>query len=180
MSKIEVSYTDYWKETVEVLSDEGALLVSVDENGKPNVMTIGWATLGVIWGKPILTVFVRPSRYTFGLIDKTGDFTVNVMPREMEEVASFCGKVSGRDIDKFKEKGLIIEPSRYVKSPMIEQAVVNYECVVVHRNDVLQEELTSEIKARSYPQGNYHRIYFGEVRATYASEGAREQLSKDD
>ncbi len=178
MSKIEVNYTDYWKETLDVLSDEGALLVSVDENNKPNVMTIGWATLGRIWGKPILTVFVRPSRYTFGLIDKAGDFTVNVLPREMEDIAAFCGKFSGRDCDKFAAQGLIAVPSQYVKSPTIEQAVVSYECLVVHRNNVLQEELTPEIKARAYPQEDYHRIYFGDILGTYASADARERLTR--
>lgn len=178
MSKIEVNYTDYWEETLEVLSDEGVLLVSVDENGRPNAMTIGWATLGIVWGKPILTVYVRPSRYTFGLIEKTGDFTVNVLPRELEEIASFCGNISGRDCDKFEAKGLIAVPSLYVKSPMIEQAVVCYECAVVHRNDVIPEELTPEIKTRSYPRDNYHRIYFGEILATYATEDVRELLSK--
>lgn len=82
-----------------------------EQNDKPNAMTIGWATLGIVWGKPILTVYVRPSRYTFGLIEKTGDFTVNVLPRELEEIASFCGNISGRDCDKFEAKGLVAVPS---------------------------------------------------------------------
>ncbi len=62
--KIEVSYTDYLKETLDTVRKPGLLLVAADADGKPNAMTIGWGTVGIIWGKPIFIVLVRPSRYT--------------------------------------------------------------------------------------------------------------------
>ena len=176
MTKVEVSYTDYMKETTQVMKEKGLLLVSVDGNGKPNAMTIGWGTIGIIWGKPIFVVLVRPSRFTYGLIEQTGDFTVNVPPEELAEAVAFCGSASGRDVDKFKEKNLTAAPGKKVKSPIIEECLVHYECKMVHKNDVLKEELASEIQSSSYPTGDYHRIYFGEILSVSASRDARERL----
>lgn len=176
MSKNECNYTDYLHETLEMMQREGLLLVSVNKQGQPNVMTIGWGTIGIIWEKPIFVVLVRPSRYTYGFIEQSVDFTVNVPPKELADAVAFCGSVSGRDRDKFKEKGLIIVPGRKVTSPIIEQCVVHYECRVVHKNDVIKEELLPEINSSCYPKGDYHRIYFGEILSVYADEDVREKI----
>ena len=147
----------------------GLLLVSVDPVGKPNTMTIGWGTVGIIWGKPIFTVLVRPSRYTHNCMESTGDFTVNVPSAKMSEIVAFCGSASGRDHDKFKEKGLIAVPGNAVKSPIIEQCLIHYECKVVHKNNVLKENLDGRIISSAYKSGDFHTIYHGEILAAYAS-----------
>ncbi len=178
MPKVDVPYAELWKETIEVMNSSGLLLVSVNGQGKPNVMTISWTTLGPIWDKPMLLVMVRPSRFTYGLIEASSAFTVNVPPPELAEVVSFCGKVSGRDHDKFKEQGLATLPGKRVKSPIIEQCVIHYECRVVHKNDVVPQTLAAEIVSSAYPQGNFHRIYFGEIMACYAEPDARQRLER--
>ncbi|MGQ9630521.1 MAG: flavin reductase family protein [bacterium] len=178
MAKVEVYYADYLKETFQVMGKEGLLLASQDGKGKPNAMTIGWGTVGIIWGKPVFVVLVRPSRYTYGLIESSGAFTVNVPPRELAEVVSFCGTVSGRDHDKFRERGLTAVPGKHVKAPIIEECVINYECRVVHKNDVLKDELDPRIRSSSYPAGDFHRVYFGEILAVYAMEDAPSRVSK--
>ena len=171
-NKVEVSYADYLKETLDALRKPGLLLVSADASGKPNAMTIGWGTIGIIWGKPIFVVLVRPSRYTHGLIEQMEDFTVNVPSADMADVVAFCGSASGRDHDKFAEKGLVAVPGRKVKSPIIDQCVIHYECKVVHKNDVLKDNLASEIVSSAYPRGDFHTIYFGEILSVYASPDA--------
>jgi len=130
MRKVKVNYTDYLKETLQAMSNTGLLLTSADKKGKMNVMTIGWGTVGIIWGMPMFLVLVRPSRFTYGLIEETGEFTVNVPPRRLSEITFFCGSVSGRDHDKFKEKGLTPIAGENVISPIIEECVVHYECKV--------------------------------------------------
>ncbi|MBD3180653.1 flavin reductase family protein [Candidatus Poribacteria bacterium] len=156
------------KETIELMANPGLLLVSVDSAGKPNAMTIGWGTIGIIWGKPIFTVLVRPSRYTYGLMEETGDFTVNVPNADMRDTVMFCGTKSGRDYDKFKENSLIAVPSKEIKSPGIEQCPIHYECKVVHKNDVLKEKLDGKIISSAYSGGDFHTIYYGEILAAYA------------
>ena len=176
MAKVEANYTDYLKETNKMLGHGGLLLASQDAEGKPNAMTIGWGTVGIIWGKPIFVVLVRPSRYTYDLIEITGDFTVNVPTPEMADEVSYFGSVSGRDHDKFKEKGLTATPGKKVKSPIVEECAIHYECKVVHKNDVIPDELAPEIRAGAYPKGDFHRIYFGEILAVYADADAKEHL----
>lgn len=156
----------------------GLLLCSVGADGKPNVMTIGWMTGGIVWGKPILVVFVRPSRYTYSRLEEVSEFTVNVLPPEFAEALQFCGTVSGQDADKFAQTGLKPVPAQKVSVPVIEQSVICYECSIVHKNDVVRENLADDIIAYAYPQGNYHRIYFGEVVSTYATVDARERLTQ--
>ncbi len=70
--------------------------------------------------------------------------------------------------------GLKPVPAQKVRVPIIDQGVIHYECVVVHKNDVLPEFLAKEIAESAYPQGNFHRIYFGEIVAAYADpEGVK-------
>ncbi len=177
MAKVEASYTDYLKETNKMLGHGGLLLASADAQGNPNSMTIGWGTVGIIWGKPIFVVLVRPSRYTHDLIEITDDFTVNVPTPELADEVLYFGTVSGRDQDKFKAKGLTATPGKKVKSPIVEECAIHYECRVVHKNDVIPDELAEEIRNSAYRQGDFHRIYFGEILAVYADADAKKRLA---
>lgn len=176
MAKRRIDYTDYLPLSLKVMREKGLLLASLDESGKPNVMTIGWGTVGITWGKPIFVVLVRPSRYTFECIEHTGDFTVNVPAKGMEDIVTYCGTVSGRDYDKFAEKGLTAVQGKTVKSPIIAECVIHYECKVVHRNDVIPDNLAQSIISTAYPAGDFHRLYFGEILDVYADEGAESKL----
>jgi len=178
MAKVEVEYTTYLREALDTMAHGGLLLACADEAGRPNAMTIGWGTVGVIWGKPIFVVLVRPSRYTYELIEKAGAFTVNVPTKDLKVAVAFCGTVSGREYDKFAEKGLTAIDGEKVGVPSIEECVVHYECKVVHKNDVLREVLDGEIDASAYPAGDYHRLYYGEILGTYATEDAAEKLGE--
>jgi flavin reductase (DIM6/NTAB) family NADH-FMN oxidoreductase RutF len=109
-------------------------------------------------------------------MEQTEDFTVNVPSAELREAVAFCGSKSGRDYDKFAEKGLTAVPGKKVKSPIIDECVIHYECKVVHKNDVLKDELASAIVSSAYPAGDFHTIYYGEILSVYASPDAREKL----
>jgi flavin reductase (DIM6/NTAB) family NADH-FMN oxidoreductase RutF len=176
MAKIEAGYTEYLKETNKMLGHGGLLLASADAQGNPNVMTIGWGAIGIIWGKPIFIVLVRPSRYTHSLIEIADDFTVNVPTPELADKVLYVGTHSGRNEDKLKATGLTATPAHEVKSPIIEECAVHYECRVVHKNDVIPDELAEEIISRAYPKGDFHRIYFGEILAVYTDVDAKKRL----
>lgn len=178
MSKQAIKLFDLWPETIGALTREGLLLCSVGADGAPNVMTIGWMLGGAVWGKPILTVLVRPSRHSHTRLEEVGEFTVNVLPPERAEALQYCGTASGRDADKFARAGLTVSPARKVRAPIVGDGLVHYECRVVHRNDVIPEKVAPEIIAAAYPQGDFHRVYFGEVLAAYAEADARERLHR--
>ena len=84
-----------------------------------NTMTIGWATIGIVWSRPIFMVAVRLSRHTFTLIEKADDFTVTIPSSGMEDELTFCGTESGRDYDKFEELNLPVAPGQRVTTPII-------------------------------------------------------------
>jgi flavin reductase (DIM6/NTAB) family NADH-FMN oxidoreductase RutF len=179
MAKVNIRYTHYFEQTIRRMRDDGLLLVSVTADGKPNVMTIGWGTIGSIWARPTFVVLVRPSRHTYSRLEQISDFTVNVPPRELAEAAAHCGTVSGRDHDKFQEMRLTTVPSRQVRPPIIKECVVHYECRTLHRNDVVPDALVQAVQDDFYAEGDFHRVYFGEIVAAYADENAARLLGTD-
>ena len=82
----------------------------------------------------------------------------------------FKRSVSGRDHDKFQEKGLTVVPLSKVRTPMIRECILHYECQVVHKNDLSSSELKAPIVPKFYPEGDFHRLYFGEILACYKEE----------
>ena len=172
MTKVQVRFTDYFAQTIQRMREDGLLLASMGADGKPNVMTIGWGTMGCIWSRPVFIVLVRPSRYTYSRLEQVSDFTVNVPPRELAAAVGRCGSFSGRDHDKFQEAQLTPIPSREVRSPIIKECVVHYECRTLHRNDLVPETLVQAVREEAYPWGDFHRVYFGEIVAAYADEDA--------
>jgi flavin reductase (DIM6/NTAB) family NADH-FMN oxidoreductase RutF len=144
---------------------EGAFL-TVKAGEALNTMTIGWATLGFAWKKPMMMVMVRNSRHTFSLIEKAADFTVSVPAAGMKKEIAFCGTKSGRDVDKFKECKLKAAPSRQVVSPIIQIPGIHFECRIVYKNAIDPSRLTREFDP-IYPEKDYHTLYFGEIQACY-------------
>ncbi len=174
-TRVDVPWT-YVEETLHALAHPGILLVSLDTRQRPNAMTIGWGSMGMYWGEHVFIVPVRHSRYTYECLNATGDFTVNVLPRRLAGLAAFCGTVSGRDRDKLAEANLTAAPSLRVRSPIIQECVLHYECRVVHVNETVPEVLDGELRRTAYPKGDYHRLYFGQIVAIRAEENLRRRL----
>jgi flavin reductase (DIM6/NTAB) family NADH-FMN oxidoreductase RutF len=161
--KGECNIKDIFEETYSKLGREGLLLASMNLEGKINAMTIGWGLIGRVWSDSIFMVAVRPTRYTHRLIEETNEFTVNVPSEGMEEIVNYCGTVSGRDCDKFKEVGLTTEKGKRVKTPTIAECLAHYECKVVGKSKVIPNLLSSEVKKRYYLSEDYHTLYFGKI-----------------
>jgi flavin reductase (DIM6/NTAB) family NADH-FMN oxidoreductase RutF len=158
------------------MREDGLLLVTLGADGKANVMTIGWGTIGSIWSRPIFMVLVRPSRHTYSRLEQVSDFTVNVPPPELAAAVSHCGTVSGRDHDKFQEMHMTPLPSREVRPPIIKECIAHYECRTLHRNDLVPDALAEAVREEFYGTDDYHRVYFGEIVAAYADEDALQRL----
>ncbi|HJN14207.1 MAG TPA: flavin reductase family protein [Armatimonadota bacterium] len=176
MAKEVIAYTEYFEQACKVLTDYGALIVSLDEDGRPNPMTIGWGAIGSVWGKPVWTILVRPSRYTYGCLEHTGDFTVCVPPDSMDGVAMVCGTKSGRDMDKMADQGLTALRSETVRSPGIDECAIIYECRVVQKADCDPSTFDESILSGAYPSGDFHRIHFGEIQRVIADRAMAEAL----
>jgi len=174
--KRRIEYTEHFRAVMNAMTRHGLLLGTYDAAGKPNVMTIGWGTIGNIWGVPLWTVLVRPSRYTHRCIEHTGCFTINVPTEEMGMACVTAGSCSGRDTDKFAEMGLRPGKAATVLAPVVEECPVIYECQVVHSNDVIPSKLADEILSGAYQDGDFHRVYFAKILAAFASPDAAKLL----
>lgn len=97
--------------------------------GKPNIITVAWAGT-VCTNPPMLSISVRPERYSYHMIESSGEFVVNLTTEKLAYATDFCGVRSGRDIDKFKELHLTPLPSKHIKVPGIAESPVNIECKV--------------------------------------------------
>ena len=107
-----------------------AVMVScADAEGKTNILTVAW-TGTVCTNPPMLSISVRPERYSCHMIQETGEFVVNLTTEALVRAADLCGVKSGRDVDKWKEAGLTPVPARRVKAPLIGERPVNLECRV--------------------------------------------------
>jgi len=167
MEKKKVEYAQCVQETLQALA-EGRVLLAVRSPNGANAMAIGWGCPGIIWSRPVFVVLVRPSRYTYELIENSGDFTVNVAPKGLKEAVTYCGTVSGRHEDKLAKCGLTTLPSLTVASPIIAECTIHFECRVVHWNDLIPEHLAAPIADSFYASGDFHRCFFGEVLACRA------------
>jgi flavin reductase (DIM6/NTAB) family NADH-FMN oxidoreductase RutF len=162
----EVPYTYRFDQTLEMLTNGGLLLASTRADGTSNVMTIGWASIGVIWGLPVMVVLVRPSRYTYQFVEASQVFTVNVPTQAMRAYVNMCGTKSGRDVDKLAE--VATSMGQRVEALVLDECPLVYECKVVHSNDVIPANLVPDVARRSYPHGDYHRLYYGHILGTFA------------
>jgi len=178
MAKMEMPYTQHYDEVLRMMTSRGLLLGSYDASDKPNVMTIGWGSMGSIWGLPLWMVLVRPSRYTYQCIEHSGAFSVNVPTPQMAHDLAFCGTRSGRDLDKFAACALTAHKAENVAAPTVAECPIIYECDVVHHNDVVPDALADEIQSGAYPQGDYHRVYFGRIRRATAEPDAVDLLTQ--
>lgn len=170
MERERVLYTHRLDKTLSLLSKPGLLLAATKRSGESNVMTIGWGTVGVIWGRPCFVVLVRPSRYTYEFIEDSGLFTVNVPSEELRKWVGICGSRSGRQVDKFGAYGITTSRGQDVQAVTIDACPMVYECRVVHYNDVAPAHLEPGIETASYGGADYHRLYYGEILGAFAVE----------
>jgi flavin reductase (DIM6/NTAB) family NADH-FMN oxidoreductase RutF len=105
------------------------MLSCADEEGRANIMTAAWA--GTICSDPVMvSVSIRPERYSHDVIERTGEFVINLTTEKLTRAADYCGVRSGRDVDKFDHLHLTKVPSQKVKAPSIGESPVCLECVV--------------------------------------------------
>lgn len=137
------------------------VMVSVaDKDGRNNIITIAWA--GTICSNPpMVSISVRPERYSYDIIKETGEFVINLTTKDLTYATDYCGVKSGRDVDKFKEMGLTALPGKEVDAPLIAESPVNIECKVT----------------QVIPLGS-HDMFLAEVVAVHVDEKYMDEKGK--
>ncbi len=105
------------------------MVSTADRNGNYNIITVAWAGT-VCTNPPMVSISVRPERYSHPILKETGEFVINLTTRELAYATDYCGVRSGRDVDKFQETGLTPLTGERVRAPLIGESPVNIECRV--------------------------------------------------
>jgi flavin reductase (DIM6/NTAB) family NADH-FMN oxidoreductase RutF len=147
------------------LDDDWALLVGGDE--KPNPMTVSWGGFGTLWNRPVVTAYVRPTRFTYGLLNGHPEFTLNFLPEPLRAALELCGATSGVDTDKWAAARLTPLPSETVKVPRVAEARLSFECRVLASFDFDPARFFDRTILDQYPGKDFHRAFVGQVLAAF-------------
>ncbi len=140
------------------------LLITAPDNTKKsgaNAMTASWGNMGILWNKPVATVFVRPQRYSYSLCEAADRFALCVLPEEARDALKLCGTKSGKDIDKLAECSLDCVEIDGVK--VIEGSKIAMICKKLYADDLKKECFIDKEQYKHYPSDDFHRFYILEI-----------------
>ena len=144
------------------------LLISAMKDGVVNTMTASWGGLGVIWNKNVVTVYIRPQRYTKEFIDASQYFTLTCFNGYKKELG-VLGSKSGRDGDKISEVGFDLEMIE--GQPTFKQGTMDLVCKKLYLGKIEPDGFIDQnIDIKNYPDKDYHYIYIGEIESVYVNE----------
>ena len=166
MAEFRVTDTEKTEENVfSLIGKQWMLVTATDKDGNFNTMTASWGGLGVLWGKKVAFVFIRPQRYTAEFTESGDRVTLSFFDEKYRGALSFCGSHSGRDTDKMAETGLTP-----IKTDSGEVYFEEARLVMFGKKlykDVLKEEcfLVPEL-LDNYKSRDYHMVYVYEITET--------------
>ena len=141
--------------------DKKWALITAGNMDSFNMMTISWGGMGTIWSKPVVTAYVRSSRYTHEFIDREDYFTISFFPEEYKKALGVLGSKSGRDIDKMNYEGLTAE--KVGESVSFAEAEITFVCKKVFKQRLDEVNMADGIAETFYNGDASHDMYIGEV-----------------
>ena len=137
-----------------------------------NAMTVSWGGFGTMWGKPVVTVVVRPQRHTLPFLDAGEDFTLCAFGEEYKEALTFLGRNSGRDVpDKIAKAELTPVRADEVAAPAYAEAELVIECRKLYRGELKGKNFCDKsIIQECYPAGDFHIFFVAEVKSINGTE----------
>jgi flavin reductase (DIM6/NTAB) family NADH-FMN oxidoreductase RutF len=146
--------------------EPGWLLLTAGENRPDgyNSMTVSWGALGVIWHRPLAIVVARPQRYTREFLERHDSFSLCAFDEAHRPALDLLGTQSGRDTHKMRDCGLTPIALSHIACPGFAEAKLILECRKTYFDDLNPANFLADFIEPNY-QGDYHRMYFGEVLA---------------
>lgn len=161
-SFIPIEPKDFHTHPFHLIGTEWMLITASHEQCNP--MTASWGGIGILWHKPVATIYVRPQRYTFTLLNESEGFSLSFFNSEHKDILQLCGTRSGYDIDKIVETGLT--PFKTENGHWgYTQARQIIECRTTYSQDINPESFIDSTISKHYSSGDYHRVYIGEVQS---------------
>lgn len=141
------------------------MLITAGTPDSYNTMTASWGSLGELWNKPVMFIFIRPHRYTYEFVEREDYFTCSFFDEQYRNVLNFCGAESGRHYNKAKETN--ITPVVLDKSVSFSEARLVIECRKLYFHDIDPQNFISDIIQKNYPKKDYHRMFIGEITSVW-------------
>lgn len=139
------------------------LLVTAGTKDQVNTMTASWGGAGIMWGKEVVFLVIRPQRYTREFIDHSDTLSVSVLDEAHRKTLSYLGSVSGRDEDKISRSGLTLAGRE--ETPYFEEANTVLICKKLYAQQYRPEcFLEPELDEKWYPGKDYHILYICEIQ----------------
>ncbi len=142
------------------------MLVSARHNGVANTMTASWGGVGVLWHQPVATIYIRPHRHTFSLLEAAPTFSLCFFDESQREKLAYCGRVSGRDENKIAHCGF--DTTIVEGAPVFAQARLVFVCKKLYTHDIDPARFLDPAIDKNYPRKDYHRMYVGEIQKALA------------
>jgi len=146
-----------------LIGDDWALITAGNLHSY-NMMTASWGGIGVLWGKNVATIYIRPQRYTYEFIEANEYFTLSFFEDDKKSALNYCGKYSGRDFDKAKECNLTA--IKVGESVSFDEAKLILVCKKLYHHDITPDNFYDESIEKNYANKDYHRMYIGEIVTT--------------
>ena len=148
------------------------MLVSAGTPGDSNAMTASWGQIGILWNKPVATMYIRPQRYTRQFTDRDDRFSLSFFaPGENRKALGIMGSKSGRDCDKIAEAGLSIQGFGENNIAAFDGASLIIICRKIYHQDLTEDSFVDlSIIDEMYPEKDYHRMYVGEIEEVFLKE----------
>lgn len=156
----EISPNNFEKSAFEMIGKDWMLLTAGNEN-KYNTMTASWGGLGVLWNKNVVFAFVRPQRFTFDFMNDNEYFSCAFFKEDYRNALAYCGKYSGRDIDKAKECNLT--PVFDENAPYFDEADTVIVCKKLYVQQMDESCIIDESVKANYNGDDYHHVFVGEI-----------------
>lgn len=152
-----------------MIGDDWMLITGVKPDGSFNPMTASWGGLGVLWHKPVCTVYIRPQRFTHEFAEEGNHISLTFFPPERKDTLAYCGRASGRNVDKVKECGLT--PVRKNGHVYYEEARLVLLCRKLYVDSIKPGGfLETEPREHYYPENDYHTVYICEIEEVLAKD----------
>ncbi|WP_291651162.1 flavin reductase [Clostridium sp.] len=138
------------------------MLVTAEKENKINTMTASWGSLGIMWGKNVVSIVLRPQRFTKEFVDASSTFSLTFFDKSYKKDLSYLGTVSGRDEDKLSKTNLTVA---YVdNTPAFEEAKLTIICKKLYAQELKPQcFIDKDIDKQCYPEKDYHTLYIAEV-----------------
>lgn len=138
------------------------MLITAKKGDKTNMMTASWGGVGILWNKPVATIYVRPQRYTKEFIDNEEYFSLCVLPEDYRQILNYCGTKSGRDEDKITETKLTIDESE--KAPIFKESRLVLICKKLYAQDLTEQSfIDKSLVEKNYQAKDFHTMYIAEI-----------------